>query len=546
VIDSGLARVASHSNWSGLSRLQTRPVSRASGVQRAGRAGRTAPGRCIRLYSKFDFDGRPMFEVPEIQRADLAQTVLELRRLGVEDVVGFPWFEHPGESSLRATESLLFRLGALSAEGRLTDLGRKLVEWPAPPRLGRLVYECAMRGAPGLGARLAAVLSEARLSDLGPDWLSRVAQGRGDFGGSIRRMEERLLHAVERDTELKRERGPGSLEQILAQSLLRAFPDRVSRKRQGQKPGSVELVLSSGGSASIDHTGEVAHGEYFLALDAEERKAAGQSRAEIRVQSVCAIEPEWLFDLEPEQVSERDELSWDGERGRLESRYQMRFDALVLEESVQSPRDREAAARVFARALLEHRNAQHFGKICEPESLVNLGHRLGFLRAQSGLVDPGLLPELGDSAQVEELLARMAGERFSIGEMAGESFPQFVVDQLEPESRAALDRHAPEFVQLPGGRRCRIHYEADQPPWIESRLQDFFGMSQGPAIAGGRVPLTLHLLAPNMRAVQVTKDLAGFWQRVYPELRRELGRRYPRHKWPEDPLKALPPEPKGR
>ena len=556
VIDAGLSRVASYSNWSGLSRLQTKGISRASAIQRAGRAGRTSPGRCIRLYGKHDFDGRPSYEVPEIQRADLAQTLLELKRLGVADLAAFPWFEAPAPSAVEASQALLYRLGALDADGKLSAMGERLADWPAHPRLGRLMFDAAKRGVAKHGARLAAALSELRASDLGAGGLGRLLQGGSiELPHAAKKLEERFIQSVgQLPSGVSGGPSPvgsispvsvlsgAEIEKALTQSLLAAFPDRVAKKRAGQKPGSVELQFSSGGTASIENSAELAHGEFFLALDAEEKKGLGQNRAEVRVQTVCQIQPEWLFDLEPQQVSESEDMLWDQERGRLESRYRMKYDALVLEESVQPPQNLEQAARVMARALLESRNASWLLKISDVEALKNLKHRFRFLGQQAGVIPEGALPDLENADVLESLLAQLVQGQFSMNALSEANFPAFILDTLDPSVRGKVDSLAPENVQLKNGRRCKVNYEADQPPWIESRLQDFFGMTVGPALVGGRVPLTIHLLAPNYRAVQVTKDLPGFWSRIYPDLRRELGRRYPRHAWPEDPLKPLPPK----
>lgn len=552
VVDSGLARVASYSNWTGLSKLQTRSISRASAIQRAGRAGRTAPGRCFRLYPKYDFDGRAIFDVPEIQRADLAQTVLELKRLGIEDLLRFPWFETPGESALQAAQSLLFRLGALAADGRLTDLGGLLADWPAHPRLVKLAIESATKGVRAEGVRLAAALGEIRLSDFGGDWISKILRARDfELPPAVRKQEDRFEQSLKTGKGASRApaapKDEAARDIAIRRALLCAFPDRVAKKRNGSKPGTVELVMSGGGSAQVENSAEVAHSEYFLALDAEEKQGvagpAGAKRSEVRVRSVCPVQPEWLFDLEPQQVSETEELSWDAERGRIESRYQMRFDALVLEESASTPKDLDRVAQIFAKNLLESRNASWFQKIADTEALMNQKNRFRFLRTQADQVGmPGMaaLPDLDSADIIAQELARFLHGRFSVNEIVSQEddFVQFLQTSVDPSLVAGIEKHAPLQITLKNGRRCKVHYEPDQPPWIESRLQDFFGMSQGPSIAGGKIPLTLHLLAPNYRAVQVTRDLAGFWARIYPELRRELGRRYPRHSWPEDPFQV--------
>ncbi len=529
VIDSGLARQASYSWWSGLPALRTKPVSRASAIQRAGRAGRTAPGRCLRLYSKESFDTRPAFETPEIQRADLAQTILELHALGVRDSREFPWFDAPLAASLEASERLLYRLGAVDKGGGLTAFGRRMAEMPAHPRLTRLVLEGERLGLAREACTLAAMLSEGRTESL--DLVAELQNYRAH--GTAERARDQLFRHCE-----KRPQATGS---DIRRALLAAFPDRVAKRRQlaanidrnrsGQR---VELVFGTGGSAGIENSALLASaGEYYIAVDVEER-----SKATRICRSICAIEPEWLFDQEPEGVVEVNEVTWDEERERVTAHARILYDGLVLSEERAAP-DAEKAATVLAKVAM----AVGVEKFCPPEDLANLTQRVRFVRDQ--LPDPEL-PDLGGDG-LRVLLEKLCLGKSSFKEIREADLLGELLYTLSPEQRQKLEKFAPEFVALPGGRCVKVRYEPGKPPWVESRLQDFMGMKTGPTVMGGRVALVLHLLAPNYRAVQVTADLAGFWARVYPELRRELGRRYPRHAWPEDPHQIPPPRaPRGR
>ena len=523
VIDSGLARQASYSWWSGLPALRTRAVSRASAIQRAGRAGRTAPGRCIRLYSKESFDTRPAFETPEIQRADLAQTILELHALGVRDSREFPWFDAPLPASLEASERLLYRLGAVGADGVLTAWGKRMAEMPAHPRLTRLVLEGERLGLAREACTLAAMLSEERTESL--DLIAELQRYRA--AGTAERARDQLFRHCE-------VRAPLAGADI-RRALLAAFPDRVARRRQlaanvernrsGQR---VELVFGTGGSAGIENSALLTSaGEYYIAVDVEERNKSTRI-----CRSICAIEPEWLFDQEPEGVTESNDVSWDEERERVTAFDRMLYDGLVLSEQRAQP-DPEKAAVVLAQAAV----ASGVEKFCDPAALANVIARVKFVR--DGLPDPEL-PDLGGDG-LRQLIEKLCLGKSSFKELREADVLGEMLYTLTQEQRAKLEKFAPESVGLPAGRRLKINYEPAKPPWVESRLQDFFGMKIGPTVMGGRVPLVLHLLAPNLRAVQVTADLAGFWTRVYPELRRELGRRYPRHSWPEDPHVVTPP-----
>jgi ATP-dependent helicase HrpB len=318
----------------------------------------------------------------------------------------------------------------------------------------------------------------------------------------------------------------------------------------------VEVIFASGGSARVENTGVIREAELFVALDAQERTRMGQARGQLFVRAVCAIEVEWLFDLENTALEEREEVLWDAKRERAVASSRLMYEQLALSEAGKpgDPHDLDAAARVLAKAALGldwagiaslelGRLIEAVGRAGGPEALAStesMVTRLQLARES--------LPELGlpavDGAYLGSLIARSLHGKFTLEDVRAMDWPSELGLALEPEARRKLDQAFPESVQLSVHRRLPIHYQLGQPPWIESRLQDFFGLKQGPAIAGGRLPLTLHLLAPNLRAVQVTRDLAGFWQRAYREIRGELSRKYPRHPWPDDPLTAPPPPPR--
>jgi ATP-dependent helicase HrpB len=283
----------------------------------------------------------------------------------------------------------------------------------------------------------------------------------------------------------------------------------------------------------------------LLALDAEDRAHApmtlqrGEKRAPrhgIRVRIAEPIEAEWLLDHAAEQLSEKEELEWDEAKQRVQLTSSLCWGAVVLDQSERPAPPSEAAAALLERAAI----AQQASLFTKKDDLDELLGRCALL----GDAAPGSAFERIASSGPRELIALACRGKSSLAELREVDFRELVLGELDPGDRARLDREAPEHVTLDAGRRVRVHYAKGQPPWIESRLQDFFGMKQGPRVAAGRVPLTLHLLAPNQRAVQVTSDLAGFWERHYASVRKELSRRYPRHAWPEDgrraPEKKLP------
>ena len=542
VIDSGLARVATHSPWSGLPSLRVQPISRASAAQRAGRAGRTRAGVCLRLYTQGDLERRPERDAPEISRADLAETVLALAAAGIPDPRTFGWFESPPTPALVAAEDLLSQLGARAGDGSLTDVGRRLLSFPVHPRLGRILVEAEQRGVAPEAARAAAVLSErpSRPSGLlggvrrtGPtlsgrsdvlEQMEALEKGRGGASEAV----ERTTRQLSRMLRTGRRAPPTEREDALLLSLLAGFPDRVAKRR---RPHAPDLVLSGGGSALLDPSSVVQEPELLLALDAEQR--TGPRGPEVRVRVASAIEPEWLLELFPDRVTDEDRLVFSEESGRVERLTRLAYGAVALEERRTPAESSEQVDAVLTEAI----RARGLGAVVDTAKLGSLRTRLELARS---LFPEQRWPEL-DDAGLASVLAR--GRR-SLAEVRDSDPGAELLGALSPEASRILARELPERVTLPGGRSVQVHYVSGQPPWIASRLQDFFGLREGPALARGRVPLVLHLLAPNQRAVQVTQDLAGFWNRHYPSLRRELGRRYPRHSWPEDPLHASPPTPR--
>jgi ATP-dependent RNA helicase HrpB len=313
----------------------------------------------------------------------------------------------------------------------------------------------------------------------------------------------------------------------------------VGRRRA---PGSDEIVLAGGGSARLDPSSVVRGARLLVALDAEERRGdrrgPGARAPEVRVRLASEVTEEMLLDLFPGSLRYDEALAWNAAAERVDATERLLYEDLVLEESRAPRADPEKVAAVLAAEALA-RGPRAFAPDGE---LDRLAARMTFAAEHA--------PDAGIAAPTEAdlagaLRALCAGRR-SFAELREADLPGALLARLDPRARPALERLAPERVTLPGGRSARIRYEAGKPPWVESRLQDFFGMAAGPAIAGGRVPLVLHLLAPSQRAVQVTTDLSGFWDRHYPAIRRELMRRYPRHAWPEDPRSATPPAPRRR
>jgi ATP-dependent helicase HrpB len=500
VIDSGLARVAGHSPWSGLPTLDVRRISQASANQRAGRAGRTGPGRAIRLYPLEDFVRRPAQDVPEIARADLAPVLLMLRAMGRADL---EWLDAPPAAALDHARELLAQLAPTAA------LVAEMSRYPLHPRLSRLIVEARRRGVAEDGCTVAALLSAGERLPGDPGHHTR-----SDLLALLEsRWEprtEQTVRQVRRIVNPPRQKGRN--EDALLLSVLAGFSDRVARRRQGS-----ELLLAAGGSAQLAPSSTVQGAPFLVAVEAEDRR--DQKLPLVRLAS--AIEPEWLIDLFPERVREVSEVQWNRAAGGVESASALMFGEIAIEESRGAP-DPDAAAGMLAQKAVE----KGMGSTEEAGS---------FLERMRFAAQHAALPEVS----LEQALRTLATGLKSLSELdsaaEGGGLVRALEQQLSPGERRLLEEVAPDRIRLPGGRQVRVHYEAGQPPWIASRLQDFFGMRETPLVARGKVPLVVRLLAPSNRPVQTTTDLAGFWQRLYPQVRKELSRRYPKHKWPEAP-----------
>jgi ATP-dependent helicase HrpB len=302
-----------------------------------------------------------------------------------------------------------------------------------------------------------------------------------------------------------------------------------------RSPGASQAILATGGAAEI---GPLPPGDLMVAVDAEERAApAGQKAGRsVIVRLAVAIEPDWLLDLVPAGLAESEATLWNPDTGRVEIVARLGYGAVVLDETRRPAPASSEASQMLAEAVLSGGPAT--GGVLDGSS-TSLQVKLELLR---GAFPERDIPQL-DGEQIRGLLTAACEGLTSLAEFSAVPVEERLRRALSPAVVGLLREETPEHVRLPGGRQTQVNYEQGKPPWIESRLQDFFGMSVGPAICRGRVPLTLHLLAPNHRAVQVTSDLAGFWQKHYPAIRRELGRRYPRHAWPEDGATATPPAP---
>jgi ATP-dependent helicase HrpB len=549
VVDAGLARIASHSHASGLPRLETKPISRASAIQRAGRAGRTGPGRVLRLYTKGDFEGRATQEIPEVLRTDLAPVLLDLTTLGA--FPGFSFFESPSKERTEAGWRLLADLGFLSESGEVTSFGKAAGASSFHPRITRCLLEISRLGlvAETRSRALDALVAISEGEDLGLDFAAGLR--RFQVGGFQTRIRDRLDETATRMAKPDGKAASGDPEELVSRVVLAGFHDRVGRKVE--RGGDAELLLARGGSVALSKDDFWAHGDLFLVLDLQESKRAGDLRARTTARSAISIDEAWLWEVEPLPIRETLERAFDEKKKRW-----METETFLLHDLALSRTTRESAApsvgaaelpqaeweRLFQAWLadlkkgLADRDGEYSPKVRDrndAEAWVSLEVRYGLLRENGG---SGEFQEGFQAETFAVLLRTLLLENYREVN-SSRDFPDLGVllgGLWAPSAARRFREETPSYVSLPGRAQVPVHYEVGSPVRIESRLQDFFGLTEGPKILGGKRKLSLHLQAPNYRAVQITEDLRGFWERHYPALRKELSRRYPRHKWPENPL----------
>ncbi|MBX9680742.1 MAG: ATP-dependent helicase HrpB [Gemmataceae bacterium] len=539
VIDSGLARQMEFDPGVGLDRLRLVPVSRASADQRTGRAGRTRPGICVRLWSEISHRQRTADTEPEIRRVDLAAPMLHLLSLG-EDPASFPWFEPPRPESLQQAMLLLERLGALE-DGKVTGLGHSIARLPASPRLGRMLIEGHRLGQLNRVALAAALLSErdpflrpidgprpARPHATSSDVLDRIEAMEGyektgrtetwlgplHIGGvrSVLQVRDQLLRTTRDELGVQESATDG--DEAILRSLAVGFPDRVARRREA---GSRRGVMVGGRGVVLAPYSAVIDGELFVAIDLD----AGEREAFVRQASL--VRREWLPRRE-EVVVEFDDKS-----EKLEARKRtMVFDLAIEDVSAKLPNDVSALLLEKARSRLD--------RVLPPEDSEAASYlrRIRWLKAAWPEAD---VPSF-DDGMLRELLEWLVPRCRSFAEVRQTDWRGAIEGKLTHTQRQLVDREAPERIEVPSGNRIALAYEAGKPPVLAVRVQETFGWAETPRLAGGRVPVLVHLLAPNYRPQQITDDLASFWANTYPIVRKELRARYPRHSWPEDPWNA--------
>ncbi len=549
VVDTGLARVLRLESNLGLNQLEVERISRASADQRAGRAGRTAPGVCLRLWSEREQRALVDHDTPEILRVDPAGPLLELLAWGETDVRAFPWLDPPPPAAVEQALALLQRLGAIDGAS-VTEVGRQMVRLPVHPRIARLLVEGQRHGHAERVALVGALLSErdpflrgdvaynrapaehwsdsdvldrvVALEDFERSNRRRSSAGDLDAGAAkfVLRARDQLLRL------LKEEKVPPggrdlSSDEVVLRSVLAGFPDRVARRRD---PSGRRGVMLGGRGVRLAERSAVMKADLFVCVDVEE---VGKSEALVRQAS--AIERDWL---PAEQIQTTIDVEFDPNRRRVVAWRRTKYADLMLDEAPTNVPAGFDASEILAKAAAE-----------DLDRALSLGDEeqnfLARVRSLRQWMPELELPAFSDD-DLRAMLPQLCAGCQSFDDLRRVPVAAILKSALTPAQRQALEREAPERLAVPSGSQITLQYEPGKPPVLAVRIQEIFGLRQTPRVAGGRVPVLLHLLAPNMRPQQVTNDLESFWKNTYPEVRKELRRRYPKHAWPDDPWTATP------
>ncbi|MFB6418088.1 MULTISPECIES: ATP-dependent helicase HrpB [Bradyrhizobium] len=522
VVDSGLARVPRYEPDIGLTRLETVRASRAAVDQRRGRAGRTEPGVCYRLWDEPQTASLAPYTQPEILSADLSSLVLDLAQWGVTDPAALSFLDPPPAPAWKEAKSLLTELNALDGDGRITAEGKSLRALALPPRLARMIVDSHRAGEGEAAAEIAAIITERGLGGDSVDLEHRRDQFRRDRSpraSSARDLARRWASQVAASEKA----GP---QEDLSTGLMLAyaFPDRVARNR-----GNGSFVLANGRGAAVEQTSSLARAPYIAIGEMTGTAASGRI---LLAAQITEGEIERHF---AEHVETADEISFDRGAMALRARRKRVLHAITLSEATLAVSPSEDTARIFADGLI----AAGLDRLPWSKAAKQWRDRVMFLRRAEG----GSWPDLSDDgliARRDDWLVPALYDKIALKEISPGDLSDALMALLPWEMRARLDREAPTHFEAPTGSVLAIDYEAEQGPTIAVRLQELFGLNTHPSIAAGKVPLVLELLSPAQRPVQVTRDLPGFWRGSYAAVRSDLRGRYPRHPWPDDPASAVP------
>ncbi len=519
VIDSGMQRLPVFEASTGITRLETVRVSRASADQRAGRAGRTEPGIAVRLWHQGQTTALPAFTPPQILSSDLSGLVLDLAHWGVQDPASLAFVDQPPETTLREARVLLGQLGALDKDGALTARGKVMRDLALPPRLAAMVVSAGEAGHARDAAMIAVLLTEQGLGGTSIDIeerLRRFKAERGERAEASRRLAGRLASGLDSVAS--------TAPALAGQQLLHAFPDRIALQRGGRG----RFVMANGRGAELPETERLAGSQMLVIADLTGRAAQARILAAAEV-TRGDIEAEL-----PGEIKTGDQIFFDRQSRQVRARRATRLGAIVFEET---PLPRPSGAAV-TQALVEGVRELGLDQLAFSKEAVQLRERIGFLHRTIG--EPW--PDVSDSAllyRLDEWFAPFQTEARGLSEISAAGLSNGLIALVPHELQRDLSRLAPTHFEAPTGQRHPIQYEGEEPV-LTIRVQELFGLKQHPAIAGGRLPLLLELTSPAHRPIQTTRDLPGFWAGSWRDVRADMRGRYPRHPWPERPEDALP------
>ncbi len=560
VIDCGMARIAAYEPRRAINTLLVKKISRAAAEQRAGRAGRTAPGRAFRLWSEADHGRRAEFEAPEVHRVDLAEAVLLLKAAGVREIRDFRWFDAPVEAALSRAEHLLHDLGALDANTYLTEEGRKMASLPLEPRFSRLLLAGYEHGCIAETAFIAAAVQGEGIFVNKRGGVGRkdliFAEDDSDFAGEWRAFEsaEAMKFDPQRCGQLgimargAREIAQGfdrlcslaarfgwewkpvdfkERREAVGKAMLASFSDQLAIRFN---QGTLSCRLVGNRRGKLDEESCVKNAPAFVAAEITEVEAR---EIIVHLRRATAIEPAWLADLFPDDLSSTDGAAWDETRRRVVSRKETRFRDLVLESKESDHHvNLDQAAEILASRVLS-------GELV----LKNWDHSVEQWTARLTLLGKAM-PELEMPGWTDDdkadAIAQICHGAVAYKDIKEANVWRVLREWLSASQRSALDAYCPERIDLPNGQTAKITYEPGKDPYISVRVSHLFGIWETPTIVNGRVPLLVHILTPGQKPWQMTKDLKGFWAGGYAQMKKEVAGRYPRHPWPDNPREWKP------
>jgi ATP-dependent helicase HrpB len=525
VIDCGVARVPRFEPDVGVSRLETVRVSRAAADQRRGRAGRTEPGVCYRLWDEPQTMSLAPFAEPEIRAADLTGLMLDCAAWGVMDATQLAWLDPPPAAALAAARAELTEIGALDATGRLLPEGRKLRALPLPPRLAAMIIQAADQGEARTAAEIAAVLVERGLGGNDTDLDARLQNFRRDRSNRAQDMA-RLARGWARQASSGNARQDKGQDGLTTAGLLAlAFPDRIAKARGA--PG--QYLLANGRAGALDAADPLSRSPYLVVAEMSGKAAA------TRILLGALLDADELEVIAGKRIQDADELTFDTTAAALRARRVRRLGAIQLASEPRGVTATEASARALAEGIA----GLGITRLPWSKAQQQLRARVAFLRAAK--VEDW--PDLSDAAlraDAATWLAPFLIGKSRLAEIGADDLGNALDALLPWDLKRRLDAEAPTHFEAPTGNRHAIDYEGAGAPALHIRVQELFGLSQHPSIAQGRLPLTLVLLSPAQRPIQITKDLPGFWKGSWAAVKSDMRGRYPRHVWPDDPATATP------